>query len=672
MDFFQAQATAQKRTKKLIALFVIAVAATIAAIYLLLVVALGQLPAKYSRHGRYRQHSYDYYYEQPSATAPAALKLWDPQLFVLVAGGTILVIAGASIFKTFQLRSGGPAVAEMVGGRPVDPQTTDLKEKRLLNVVEEMSIASSIPVPAVYVLDDEPGLNAFAAGLTTNDAVVAVTRGTLDKLNRDELQGVVAHEFSHILNGDMRLNIRLVSVLFGIFVLTIIGRGLIRSIRFTGGNRSKKDGRIVVVILVIGVVLMVIGYIGYFFGRLIQAAVSRQREFLADASSVQFTRNPGGITGALKKIGGYALGGRIHNARAAAISHFFFAEAMSSGLTGLLATHPPLDKRILAIDPQFDGKYFEPTETIDITKESFVSAGLVPPPIKRQQDQPSSDPALRVFGAVAPALALASIGTLTPEQVSNAQTLLDEIPARLRQAARLSGEAPALIYSLLLDSHAELRNRQLALLPTATVTILHALAEPLASLQQRHKIPLCQLAQPALRELSDSELADFFATLDALIKADARVTLFEFALQKLLHHQLLLSKKPKLSLGSQIFSFQAMSEPITIVLSAVAHASTQEPGQAERAFAAGANLLKTISPLPELLTLESCDPRHLDPALDKLAHAAGPIKQRLLQACAQAASVDGQILVGEAELLRAFAACLDCPMPALGASQEAA
>lgn len=672
MDFFQAQVTAHKRTKRLIVLFMLAVAATIAAIYLLLVVVFGQLPAKYSRHSRYQQHSYDYYYEQSAPTTNAPLKLWDPQLFALVAGGTILVIAGASIFKTFQLRSGGTAVAEMVGGRPIDPQTTDLKEKRLVNVVEEMAIASGIPVPAVYVLDDEAGLNAFAAGLTTSDAVVAVTRGTLDKLNRDELQGVVAHEFSHILNGDMRLNIRLVSVLFGIFVLTIIGRGLIRSIRFTGGNRSKKDGRIVIVILAIGVVLMVIGYIGYFFGRLIQAAVSRQREFLADASSVQFTRNPSGITGALKKIGGYALGSRIQNARAAAISHFFFAESMHASLTGLLATHPPLDKRILAIDPQFDGKYFEPAETIDVTKESFVSAGLVPPPIRRQQDQPSTTPALRIFGAVAPAAALASIGTLTPEQVSNAQTLLDEIPTRLRQAARLSGEAPALIYSLLLDGQAEVRNRQLALLPATAVSVLHTLAEPLATLQPQHKIPLCQLAQPALRELNDDELADFFATLDALIKADARVTMFEFVLQKLLHHQLLLSKKPKLSLGSQIFSFQAMSEPITIVLSAIAHASANDPAQAERSFAAGANLLKNISPLPELLTLESCDPAHLDSALDKLSHAAGPIKQRLIQACAQAASVDGKILVAEAELLRAFAACLDCPMPPLGVGQPAA
>lgn len=669
MDFFQAQAQAHKRTKKLIVLFALAVAATIAAIYLLAVVILGQVPGVTSRYHRYQQHSYDYSYEQPAATTRS---LWDPRLFALVSGGTLLVIASASIFKTFQLRSGGPAVAEMVGGRPLDPQTTDLKEKRLLNVVEEMAIASSIPVPAVYVLDDEAGLNAFAAGLTTNDAVVAVTRGTLDKLNRDELQGVVAHEFSHILNGDMRLNIRLVSVLFGIFFLTIIGRGLVRSIQFTGGNRSKKDGRIVIVILAIGIALIVIGYIGYFFGRLIQAAVSRQREFLADASSVQFTRNPGGIVGALKKIGGYALGGRIHNSRGAAISHFFFAESVSAGLTGLLATHPPLDRRIRAIDPQFDGKYFEPTETVDVANESFASAGLVTPPARRRHDLPPPLPALHAASALAPAMAFASIGTLTPEQVSNAQTLLDEIPVRLRQAARIASEAPALIYGLLLDDRAEIRARQFALLSAAATAVLQSLTEPLAKLQPRHKIPLCQLAQPALRELADDALSDFFATLDGLIKADAQVTTFEFALQKLLQHQLLLSQTPKLSLGSQVFSFQAMSEPIAVVLSAIAHASAETPDQADRAFATGTKLLKNISPLPALLTVESCGPAQLDLALDRLAHAAGPIKQRLLQACAQAASTDGQILVAEAELLRAFSACLDCPMPPLAIGQQAA
>jgi len=665
MDFFQAQALAHKRTKRLVVLFVVAVAATVAVMYLAISLALGQLPRITTSH---RQRSYAYY---DSPAAQPVRPLWDPQLFAMVAGGTILVIVGAALFKAAQLRSGGPAIAEMVGGRPVNPTTTDLKEKRLLNVVEEMSIASGIPVPAVYVLDDEVGLNAFAAGLTTSDAVVAVTRGTLEKLNRDELQGVVAHEFSHILNGDMRMNIRLVSVLFGIFFLTIIGYGLLRSLRFARGDSKKGDARILLVLAAIGVVLVVIGYIGNFFGRLIQAAVSRQREFLADASAVQFTRNPGGITGALKKIGGYVLGGRVNSAHATAIGHFFFAESMRSGFMGLLATHPPLDERIRAIEPQFDGKYFEPPEVVDVTHESFVTAGLVTPPIKTQEIIHHVTPPLP-RSVPLPAATMALIGTLTPEQVTNAQTLINEIPVRLRQAARLASEAPALIYGLLLDGNPEIRARQIALLPASFSAITQALAEPLATLKSQHKLPLCQLAQPALRELNDGDLTEFFATIKVLSEADGQVSIFEFALEKLLYRQLVLSHAPKLSIGAQVYSFAAMREHILVALSAMAHASSEDPEQAEKAFAEGIGQLKNLEGPLELLTPESCSPARLDYTFNKLALAAGPIKQRLLLACVHTASADGQLLVAEAELLRAFAACLDCPMPPLMLAQSAA
>ena len=353
MDFFQAQALAHRRTKWLVVLFILSVGATIAVTYAATLLLIGNIPRTSPRH-RYR-----YYANDSESPAPIATSWWDPQVFAIVAGGTITLVAGAALFKTAQLRQGGPAIADMVGGRRIESHTTDLREKRLLNVVEEMSIASGIPVPAVYVLDDEAGLNAFAAGLTTSDAVVTVTRGTLEKLNRDELQGVVAHEFSHILNGDMRLNIRLVAVLFGIFFLTIVGRGLLRILSYGRGRSEKRDGRIMIVVVASGIVLIVIGYIGYFFGRLIQAAVSRQREFLADASAVQFTRNPGGIVGALKKIGGYALGSSLQTHKAAEIGHFFFAQGFTSMFGGAWATHPPLVERIrfaLEYRPWEEGK----------------------------------------------------------------------------------------------------------------------------------------------------------------------------------------------------------------------------------------------------------------------------------------------------------------------------
>jgi len=652
MDFFQAQALAHRRTKWLVLLFIMSVGATIGVTYAATIVLIGNLPSGGNKH-RHRN-----YYDYDGPAAHIATGWWDPQIFAAVAGGTILLVAGAALFKTAQLRQGGPAIAEMVGGRRVEPNTTNLKEKRLLNVVEEMSIASGISVPAVYVLDDEAGLNAFAAGLTTSDAVVTVTRGTLEKLNRDELQGVVAHEFSHILNGDMRMNIRLVAVLFGIFFLTIIGRGLLRILANTTGRNRKSDTRVLIVVVASGVVLIVIGYIGYFFGRLIQAAVSRQREFLADASAVQFTRNPGGITGALKKIGGYALGGQVSSAHASAIGHFFFAEAVTSNFMGMLATHPPLERRIRAIDPQFDGKYFTPPETVDVEHESFVSAGLVPPPLRPARTQSPIAHTLQTA-------AIASIGTLTPEQVTNAQALIDEIPERLRQAARSTREATVLVFGLLLDTNVEIRQRQTATLPAEISTALFELTEPLAALKPAHKLPLCQLALPALRELPVSAHADLFATIQILIEADGSVSTFEFALQKLLQRQLLFSHSPRLSPGTQLYSFQAVREEILIVLSAVAYASADEFAAAQAAFVEGTKMLRMLDGALELLALESCAPDRLSPALDRLASAAGPIKQRILLACAQSVIADGEIRVAEAELMRVFAAMLDCPMPPL-------
>jgi len=652
MDFFQAQALAHRRTKWLVLLFIMSVGATIGVTYAATIVLIGNLPSGGNKH-RHRN-----YYDYDGPAAHIATGWWDPQIFAAVAGGTILLVAGAALFKTAQLRQGGPAIAEMVGGRRVEPNTTNLKEKRLLNVVEEMSIASGISVPAVYVLDDEAGLNAFAAGLTTSDAVVTVTRGTLEKLNRDELQGVVAHEFSHILNGDMRMNIRLVAVLFGIFFLTIIGRSLLRILANTTGRNRKSDTRVLIVVVASGVVLIVIGYIGYFFGRLIQAAVSRQREFLADASAVQFTRNPGGITGALKKIGGYALGGQVSSAHASAIGHFFFAEAVTSNFMGMLATHPPLERRIRAIDPQFDGKYFTPPETVDVEHESFVSAGLVPPPLRPARTQSPIAHTLQTA-------AIASIGTLTPEQVTNAQALIDEIPERLRQAARSTREATVLVFGLLLDTNVEIRQRQTATLPAEISTALFELTEPLAALKPAHKLPLCQLALPALRELPVSAHADLFATIQILIEADGSVSTFEFALQKLLQRQLLFSHSPRLSPGTQLYSFQAVREEILIVLSAVAYASADEFAAAQAAFVEGTKMLRMLDGALELLALESCAPDRLSPALDRLASAAGPIKQRILLACAQSVIADGEIRVAEAELMRVFAAMLDCPMPPL-------
>ncbi|MBI4622709.1 MAG: M48 family metalloprotease, partial [Verrucomicrobia bacterium] len=367
MDFFEAQARAKKRTSRLVALFGLAVLGTIFAGYLVALLVVLQTEERRSGH--------PVYVEQEHPGRPSH-RYWRPDVFTPIALGTIIVVGLGSVYKWWQFRHGGATIAESLGGRQVDPQTTDLAERRLLNIVEEMAIASGVPVPAVYLLNDEPSINAFAAGLTTSDAVVAVTRGTLEKLTRDELQGVVGHEFSHILNGDMRLNVRISAILFGILLIGLIGRTILHNVSRSRLRGAGKSPAPIVGLVGFGLALLIIGYIGYFFGRLIQAAVSRQREFLADASAVQFTRNPAGLGGALKKIGGYALGSLIITSKGTDLGHFFFGQAFRSGFTGVWSTHPPLTERIRAIDPQFDGKMFEPPEVVDIARESFASAGF--------------------------------------------------------------------------------------------------------------------------------------------------------------------------------------------------------------------------------------------------------------------------------------------------------
>ena len=657
MDFFEAQARAKKSTSRLVALFALAVLGTVLGSYGAAVFALRQTHDDNPRRsGRSAQRS----------TLHAQLpSWWQPQLFLGVSSLTLAVVGLASLYKWNEFSAGGSAVAESVGGRRVDPHTTDTLERRLLNVVEEMAIASGVPVPAVYIMDEEPAINAFAAGLNTSDAVVAVTRGTLEKLSRDELQGVVGHEFSHILNGDMRLNMRLTALVFGILVLGLAGRGILWTLRFQslGGSRDregKNSGGMLIAIGFVGLALLVLGYVGYFFGRLIQAAVSRQREYLADASAVQFTRNPGGLSGALKKIGGFALGSSIQSNQSGAIGHFFFAQGFRSHFGGLWATHPPLDERIRAIDPQFDGQMFDPPDVVDVARESFVTAGLAPA-------HPSRTSHL-AHPPATPAAAIAAVGTLTPEQISNAQLLLDSTPARLRAATQTPAEAQVLLYGLLLDEDPATRARQRSLVASSSggdaLRTLDELAPTLAALGLAHKLPLLQLALPALRLLPPTALEPFLATLDELVHIDGRVTAFEFALHKLLIRTLALGRTPGDAVV-QIYSFNAVVDEISIVLSAMAHTSDNHALAAAEAFAIGAAHIKLIAHQLTLRDPVDCDVGPLDPALDTLATASLPIRQRTILACAHIAGADGQIRIAEAELLRAIAATLDVPMPPL-------
>jgi Zn-dependent protease with chaperone function len=332
MDFFANQAKARKNTHVLVVYFVLAIVSIIASVYIASLVIF-----------------YGYQSQQQTDVPTPGLVLWDPTLFLYATLGTLVVVLFGSLYKTAALAKGGSAVAESLGGRFVETGTTHLDERKLRDVVEEMAIAAGVPVPKIYVLDEDKGINAFAAGHSPTDAAIAVTHGCMTLLNRDELQGVVGHEFSHILNGDMRLNLRVMGIIFGILCLGIIGRILI----YTRGSSSKGKNPL----MLMGIALIVIGAIGIFFSRLIQAALSRQRESLADASSVQFTRNPAGLSGALQKIGG--VGSRIESPHAGEANHMFFSDGLGKPFFGMFATHPPLEERIRAIDPGWDGKFKE-------------------------------------------------------------------------------------------------------------------------------------------------------------------------------------------------------------------------------------------------------------------------------------------------------------------------
>src|SRR6516164_2054416 len=637
-DFFQRQDSARRRTFRLVVYFVLAILVMVALVYGLVLVL-----------GLYG--------------AGEPVSWWQPELLLFVAAGVGIVVGAASVFKVAQLSSGGQAVALMMGGEEVPGTATDPREKRLLHVVEEMALAAGVPVPPVYVLQ-EPGINAFAAGYAPGDAVVAVSQGCLNYLTRDELQGVVAHEFSHILNGDMRLNIRLIGLVFGIMALSIMGRMLM----FTSGRSSgRNDSRGGLMLLGLGV--FVLGLVGAFFGRLIMAAVSRQREYLADASAVQFTRNPDGIGGALKKIGGLAEGSRIDNPQAAEAGHMFFANAFAGeGLAGVLATHPPLVERIRRIDPQFDGRFPEVRPvTADWEELDGSRRGRVPPFAGMPRLPGLPQVPLPVLGFADEAAS--RVGHVDPEEISCAQALHDGMPHVLRVAAQEPFSARALVYALLLDPRADLRDFQLTRLkagaqPQDFAETLRLLA-PVQALPDTHRLPLLDLAMPALRQMSPRQHRAFRAQVEGLMIADQRLSLFEYTLRCVLHRHLDAQFLPQRRTRPVHSSPQKLAQPVATVLALLAWEGQPEPEQAARAFDTGMRDYIGGDHTHRLPPREECSLAGFDAALQTLNQSVPAIKRRIVVACAACILANQQVTVREAELLRAICDTLDCPLPPL-------
>lgn len=641
MDFFTAQDQARRKTGRLVILLVLAVVALIVVATLAIAITLQLMDGNQTA-------------AQTSLADQGVLSALSIELVAGVAIGVLAIVVLGGLFKRSQLRRGGRAVAEALGGREINLNTRDADERRILNVVEEMAIASGTPVPSVYVLEEE-AINAFAAGHQTNDAVIGITRGAIRSLNREELQGVVAHEFSHILHGDMRLNMRLISVLHGILLIGLLGGTLLRSMRFRrmGGGKRDNSGA---VILILGAVLMLVGYAGTFFGNLIKSAVSRQREYLADASAVQFTRNPQGIGNALVKIGSHSQGSNLQAAQAAEFSHLYFGQGVRLGFNQMMATHPPLKDRIQRVMPNWNGRFEAALPTQEPDNEALGSAEGVP----------HAQPALRtatlaaVLTGASAQTAIKSIGKPDQRHITQARATLDALPEQIKIAAHEPYAARALIYALLLSDDQGVREHQLEVLQkTALPDVYHELvkhAPDVVKLNIQLRLPLVELALPALKSLSVEQGQHFRLCMERLMSADGQVSLWEWTL-----YQLLLNNLSEQDNGPANLKLNDLKRECQLLLTVLAATGQDDPDEISAA------LYAAESELPFALTAADnvSDMRGLSLAVERLRRLQPLQKPALLQAMARCIEHSGIIRPAEAELFRVVADILDCPMPPL-------
>lgn len=632
MDFFESQEVARRNTRKLVLLFVLAVITLVAITNLLVMATLGLMQTTADPSGQMMVGS-------------DLLDRLDWRMVAWISVAVIAVVAFGSLYKIVSLSGGGARVAEMMQARLLVDGNNDADEQKVLNVVEEMAIASGTPVPPVYVMEEE-AINAFAAGYSPSDAVIGVTRGAIRKLSRDELQGVIAHEFSHILHGDMRLNIRLIGILHGIMVLGLMGYYLMRSAAFS--RRSRNGGQVIF----LGLGLMVIGFTGTLFGNLIKSAVSRQREYLADASAVQYTRNPQGIAGALKRIGADTQGSVLENPGASEISHALFGNGVKRGFNALFATHPPLKKRISRLQPGWDGSYEAP----DVPEHGAAQASA-------QTDGAEGSPGRQemALGALA-AVAMGRVGNPGPEDLAHARALHAALPERLLQAAHQPWAARALVYRLQLADDEDVRRTQLLHLQREADSGVHGEVEALL----RHDDPapdqrlaLVHIALSALRQLSPDQYRLFRDNLRILESLDSETGLARWAVRRIVVHELdsvFGTRRQRGRLG-----LSAVRSELTVLLSWLARASG--PDREEAAWQAAVSALEIE--LPGIVPAENLSLEALDEAVEKLARLKPLVKPRVLKACAAGIAADRVATPGEQALLRAVSEIIDCPMPPL-------
>lgn len=634
MNFFQAQDKARRNTTRLVLLFSFAVISLIFLTNLLLIIT--------------------FYYTDPEKSALSIselLKHIELKTFLALTLGISLLIFLGSLYKIISLSKGGQSIAEMLGGQIIPQSSQIAEERQLLNVVEEMAIASGMPIPQVYILNED-SINAFAAGQSHNNAVIGITRGALNNLSRDELQGVIAHEFSHIFNGDMRLNIRLIGVLHGILLIGIIGQYILRSIRFKGsGNKKGNAGGIIF----LGLGLVIIGYTGTFFGKWIKAVVSRQREYLADASAVQFTRNKDTIAGALKKIGGINEGSLITHPSADEYSHAYFAAGVSSFLETIFSTHPSLDDRIRQIDPAWNGDYILPrphksepvsdaNKTVDPVKNFVVAAAVL-----TATDQ-----------------IINRIGTINEQDIQYARQIISSIPSVLKDASLNAYSARAVIYSVLIKNQS---NKDIAWdilnkhadkgMPELTRELYPSTIE----LEETLSLPLIELCINSLKELSKKQYILFKTTITNIITHDQTVEIHEWILQRLVLQQLDEHFSLRKSAPAKHAYLGAVKESAEVILSLIAYIEHSDEQKARQAFTAGIKEIGTHA--FNIISRNKLNLDLLNSSLDELMQLKPLLKPKILKACAAIILADGESTTKGIELFRTVAACLDCPAPLL-------
>ena len=644
MNFFEHQHKARRKTGLLVFLFALAVMLIVLAVNLAI---------------------YFTFYLSTGATKTQlinGLASWATQPYTIwISLATLAVILLGTLSTFFKLRGGGRVVAELVGASRIDTATQDFNEKRLINIVEEMSIASGTPVPELYVLEDD-AINAFVAGYRPTEAVLVVTRGALNNFSRDELQGVIGHEYSHIFNGDMRINIRLMGVLAGILLIGQIGRFLLRSGgRSRGGNKGGGQ------VAIIGIVLFIIGYIGLFFGSIIKAAISRQREFLADASSVQFTRNPDGIAGALWTIKDYMSGSVLLNAHAEDISHFCFSDAIGSKFTSLMATHPPLEERIKAISPYYDLKkrlHVRQTRDKAVASESagIAAAAVAAGGMGFAGAAPVAVAATTLNGAGVSA----SIGQTQARHLDYAVKVHTALPEKLSESLHNPNTVKQVVYALIIDDMQK-AERQLGLdvlgkeEPVEQTESLEKQVELIHKAGAGNRLTLINMSIPALKAMPRDQRVRFLDTLERLIKADKRYTIFEFTIMTILRRHL--SDAYGRDVKVKYFKYADVMPEINLVLSMLARIGAADEESARATYQA---IIRYFSPAtPRLADLSECKLSAVSSALQKLNQLSPRLKQSVIEAFADCVIHDGKVTEAEKELLQAVSISLDCPVPLL-------